>query len=544
MRVERSTDDLRVKAYAGSTGVLLAMDVARAKARKGLLGFAILERRGSRPFAPLFGALPFEGDPDPAPGTRFPSNAFPIQKFRWSDYGVEAGHTYQYRVAPVYGDHALPEFGDSVDIEVRTSESADGHRVRFNRAAAASQAFARTFPDLDDALKKQQAKGETMVMPQEVWDWLSRGAVEMIVAFLDQAKGKGWALSIAIYEYELAVLAEAVERAIARGVDVRIVYHAKEGDPQTEENEERLRGVPEVRTRARVTKALCHHKFVVASKVRADGSHAPVAILAGSTNWTENGLYRQANVVHTVRHAPTARRYLDLFDELWAGADPAATKAWIDANNSLDGQEPLTVGFSPRSRKRDLARFAELVRGASRDVLFATAFNIYPDLLAALEGGANDDILRLGIQNSPSRITGFHRDRTASFVTPDKLDEGFDAFLAETWLKQKGNIRIHTKAVVMDFTSDSPTVLSGSHNLSSNASGSNDENYLIIPGRTDVADAYGIEILRFYEHYRFRSRRSPVKGRPPRLTRDDRWTKKYVEQPLAVMDRRRFAGTG
>lgn len=87
---------------------------------------------------------------------------------------------------------------------------------------------------------------------------------------------------------------------------------------------------------------------------------------------------------------------------------------------------------------------------------------------------------------------------------------------------------VHTKAVVTDFTSDAPVIISGSHNLSVGASQSNDENFLIIRGDTDLADRYGLELLRFYEHYRFRyfARQLALKQVQP-LAADDSWSNDY-----------------
>ncbi len=51
-------DDFRVKAYAGTNGVLLAMDLAERR-RKGLLGFAIEKQQGDKPWLFLFNSLTF-----------------------------------------------------------------------------------------------------------------------------------------------------------------------------------------------------------------------------------------------------------------------------------------------------------------------------------------------------------------------------------------------------------------------------------------------------------------------------------------------------
>jgi hypothetical protein len=87
-------------------------------------------------------------------------------------------------------------------------------------------------------------------------------------------------------------------------------------------------------------------------------------------------------------------------------------------------------------------------------------------------------------------------------------------------------------------------VLSGSHNLSVPASNGNDENYLIFRGDTDVVDRYGLEILRFYEHYRFRyyAKLLKLKQANP-LSVDDKWTiPYYTAGNMKELSRIRFAG--
>lgn len=181
---------------------------------------------------------------------------------------------------------------------------------------------------------------------------------------------------------------------------------------------------------------------------------------------------------------------------------------------------------------------------ARKDLLFVTAFVLPERILDALLGQPNDDILRYGLQNTTSRITGFHADRTAEFAATALLNTGLEGWLRENMKGQKGNLLVHTKAVVTDFTSDAPTIISGSHNLSAAASTSNDENYLIIQGDTDLADRYGLELLRFYEHYRFRyfAKKLALKQVKP-LAPDDSWSDDYYRDgDLRRLSRLRFSG--
>lgn len=311
---------------------------------------------------------------------------------------------------------------------------------------------------------------------------------------------------------------------------VRLLYHSKAGDPQTTENQTSLESPvlpPGVEIVPRTTTAIMHDKFVILSRIDAD-RRQPEAVLCGSTNFTENGVYRQANVVHVARNGGIATEYLRQFELLLKTAgNPSATKKAVTNGNRIDPACPFLVGFTPRTGKADLAEFVRIVNLAQRDVLFCTVFGLDAGLQTALVGQPHDRILRFGLQNSRTTITGFHKDRTARFVATAFLNTGLEGWLKESTAGQKGNILVHTKLVVVDFTSDAPTVISGSHNLSGAASTSNDENFMVIRGDADIADAYGVELMRLYDHYRFRWVAKQEKSGAPALALTDEWTGDY-----------------
>ena len=540
-----SQDDFRIKAYAGTTGVLLAFDLAESR-RQGLLGFAIQQKEGTKKWQWLLNSLTFPDRPHALPKwNATPSNIAPIQKFRWADYSIDVNTSCKYRVHLVYGTPDAPELGESLEVAVTTDDGKPkDHRVIFNRAVAASQSFGRQFPELDERLSTNKD------LPIEDWpakprDWLQHGLLDQIITFVERAKNDKWALDIAIYEYELKAIVDAVNAAHKRGVQVRVLYHAKAGDDQTEQNEASLKKIPATRKRARETQRIFHDKFIVLSKMNAAGDRVPQAVLCGSTNFTENGIYRQANVVHVADDKSIAARYLQLFDVIWdEPADVAATRKWISENNPMDSTQALFAGFSPRTGSADLAEFINVINAADKDLLFATAFMLPEAILDALLGAENDDVLRYGIQNTASRITGFHADRTAEFAATALLTKGLEGWVKEGLKGQRGNLLVHLKAIVANFTTDAPVVISGSHNLSAAASNGNDENYLIIRGDTDLADRYGLEILRFYEHYRFRYYAKLLKLKQARpLTSDGSWADAYyTDGSLKTLSRLRFSG--
>lgn len=545
---KNAQDTFRVKAYAGTNGVLLAFDLDESL-KTGLLGFAIEQKEGNKPWQWLLNSLTFPGRAHTIPKWgATPSNLAPIQKFRWADYSVEPGTVCRYRVHLAYAGssaQAQPVLGESLEVEVTTDNGKPaGHKVHFNRAVAASQSFGRKFKDLDRLLD------ENREMPIEDWPdeprkWLENGLLDSILRFIGRAKDEKWALDVAIYEYELKAIVDAINAAHKRHVDVRVLYHAKAGDEQTAVNEASLKKIPAARKRGRVTSKIFHDKFIVLSKLNAAGKRVPQAVLCGSTNFTENGVYRQANVVHETADKAIASQYLNLFEIVWDNpADVAGTRKWINTNNVIDPSKELFAGFSPRSGKGDLAEFINIINAADRDLLFATAFKLPEDILDALLGEENDTVLRYGIQNIASRISGFHADRTAEFAATALLSKGLEGWVKEGLRGQRGNLLVHTKAVVANFTSDDPVIISGSHNLSVSASNGNDENYLIMRGDTDLADRYGLEILRFYEHYRFRyyAKKLKLKEAKP-LAIDDSWADAYYTPGhLKELSRLRFSG--
>jgi phosphatidylserine/phosphatidylglycerophosphate/cardiolipin synthase-like enzyme len=567
MRKSVLENGIVVKAYAGTTGVLLAFNLKNDADRAGLLGFAI-QKNGAE-YLPTM--IPFPGQPHKA-GDPIPSNIAPVQKFRWSDYTVDAGTQYEYTVFAVRGDPNKPSLGQGATVTVTTEPRDPQIAINdpskiitvSNRAVAASQAFSREFPattaKLNAALASPKPKGKSNktdgIMTAAEMKWLSNGLLEEIVGFIKLAKDASFALDIAIYQYELEDIYTAVDSAFQAGVDVRLVYHSKAGDAQTERNEASAKGLPAAAKYGRVTHAIFHHKFIILSKIDA-GKRTPIAVLCGSTNFTSNGVFAQANNVQVTADPAIMAKYVAQFDFLFNQPThtPAVTAVQDTEQNILKPAASLQVGFSPRNGRGDLDSFSSLINGATQDVLFATAFGLDKEIITALVGQPNDSILRYGIQDKPTNnVTGMHADKTGDFQAASALPAGLDGWLDEHRAPgAKGSILIHDKIIVIDFTSDSPVVINGSHNYSNAASASNDENYLIVHNDTGMADCLGVEIMRLYDHYRFRyvsqarvkksAGQVKVTHKPLTLDTTNGWTNDYYDPTkLKYADRLVFSG--
>jgi phosphatidylserine/phosphatidylglycerophosphate/cardiolipin synthase-like enzyme len=195
-----------------------------------------------------------------------------------------------------------------VEIDVKTESEAGGnHDVFFNRGAAASQEYARRFGNVRPDESKPDDKR---------WEWLSRGALEAVVAFTARARNQTWGLRVAAYEFRLDLFADALRAAHDRGADVKILYDACANPPDEQgvvfprDANRALALAAHVDTfcQERVTRAdvknppISHHKFIVLLK-----NGKPQAVLTGSTNFSRGGVFGQSNVVHIVESAKIAR---------------------------------------------------------------------------------------------------------------------------------------------------------------------------------------------------------------------------------------------
>ena len=95
---------------------------------------------------------------------------------------------------------------------------------------------------------------------------------------------------------------------------------------------------------------------------------------------------------------------------------------------------------------------------------------------------------------------------------------------------------VHSKVVLIDPFGD-PVLLTGSHNLGPKASGTNDENLLIIRGAPSLAGAYATNIMAIYNQYRWRFRRQtqPKSKRWKGLHDNDTWQKGYLKPGSAAL---------
>jgi phosphatidylserine/phosphatidylglycerophosphate/cardiolipin synthase-like enzyme len=500
---------LSVNAVAGSYVVLLGLNISNAM-RKGLRGFAIHRTdHAENESYWMSGTKVFESvEPHPAPGEQFSSLVHPFQSFQWSDYSAKPGRRYTYTTVAMYGDPGALEQRDSVDVSV-TTEAIEGeeHTIHFNRGSPATQEYARRF----------QNKKPSDVGPG-AYEWLSRGLIEGIISFIQRATGKGFGLKGAFYEFQWAAVLDELAAAKKRGVDVDVVYDDIDNKtgPHTKNEkaivDSRIKSITTPRTEG----TLMHNKFLVLTK-----KGAPQAVLFGSTNLTENGLFGHANCTHVVESEGIAAEYLSYYEKL--ATDPETSrgstyKTWTinespaPATKYLDGMAPV---YSPRANLDALDWYGELASSAKRALFMTFAFGMNKTFKEVY--GKDDSVLRFGLMEKEWNGKG----KDAQIAAIRALQARSNVVIAignriplnnfDQWLRELDRITghvnvqwVHLKFMLVDPLSKAPIVVTGSANFSEASTRTNDENMLVIKGNARVAEVYLGEYMRLYSHYAFR----------------------------------------
>jgi len=545
MRKKVSQRGVTINAVAGNHVVMLGLNIANSL-RRGLRGFAIRRTDHSEGESYwMSGAKTFESvEPHPVPGEQFSSRKHPFQSFQWSDYSAKPDHDYSYEVVTLYGapGNLEPRASASVTIRTEPIEGAD-HTVFFNRGSIATQEYARRFQN-----KKPSEAGPG------AYDWLSRGLAEGIRAFIARAENKNWALRGAFYEFQWPAVIEAFAEAKKRGVDVSIVFDDIDNKTGPHANNEqaiadqRLKGVSIPRTNG----TLMHNKFIVLVE-----KGQPRAVLFGSTNLTENGLYGHANCAHVVENEAIAAKYLTYFDKLTE--DPETSTRISDYKDWTIEQTPapatkfsagMAPVFSPRSNLDALDWYAELARSAAGGLFMTFAFGMNEQFREVY--ATDDKVLRMGLMekewngaNKEAQIAAIRKlqaRRNVVIAIGNRIPlNGFDQWLGELD-RVTGHVNvhwIHTKFMLVDPLSSRPVVVTGSANFSDASTRTNDENMLVIRNNTRVADIYFGEFMRLHSHYAYRQAvaiflaknpdASPEDFQQRFLIEDGDWTKPYFD---------------
>lgn len=542
-RLKRSTSSaassgsVKARAYTSPTLVLLAMDWPDGRRFSDFLGFAILRSPGFQKGEKdgfLVNKISFSA---PTPNSQpLPSNLAPFQKFLWWDAGIndaDRGKTFKYTITPVRGTgpHDLKMQQDAATTITVPLPDVEKNNIStwFNRAVVSSQAFSREFPE---PTKKIDA----------AMSWLANGLQD---AFADILKGasdvRGAIYHLTDKEWVMPALSKF-------GGKLALVYENRKNDQTTVPAIKKLKSA-KFTGFGRSKTNIMHDKFLVDMKAGR--------VLMGSANFTPEGLTYQANLLHIFRSPALAKLYADR--EALLQGDPTVAKTAQGAAWSKPikiGPATVRVFFSPEpnGKRVSMDTVIKTVAKAKSSVMFCMFSPTDAKLIRTLLATGDRKKLLFGMLNSiadPSKskkkkegnlsrsgeapraptettqvkVELYNRSRKDKLVLayayfhPGNAPAGFLPEFSTVDLSSRSTlpppkpgkkggppaVHIHHKFIIVDADTDTPTIYTGSANLSANSTNHNDENLLEITGAPDLARTYLAEFMRIYEHYRARA---------------------------------------
>ena len=278
---------------------------------------------------------------------------------------------------------------------------------------------------------------------------------------------------IASFEFDLTPVADALIAAKQRGVDVRWVTDNESGleaDEEPGHGQFAMLQNAGIEVRSDTRSALMHNKFWI-----FDGQ----IVWTGSTNITENGIFKPDNNTIVIQSPELAAIYEREFQEMWDGQFGPRSPSTLDDQIATVNGSKIIVVFTSEDPALENA-IIPIVKSAARSIRFlAFSFTDYP-LADAMSERAKAGVDVEGVFETVGSETDAAELRTLMCRGVPVKQDGNPAFL-------------HHKVIVVDER----IVITGSLNFSTNAEKSNDENVIIIDN-ADIARLYMQEFERVW----------------------------------------------
>ncbi|HVO76200.1 MAG TPA: phospholipase D-like domain-containing protein [Ignavibacteriaceae bacterium] len=571
MFTANSRNGFSLKAYQGSQMTLLALDL-QEKPDDSFAGFTLgyINPKGQKNF--IQNLLNFNGT------SGFTSSEeSPIQLFKWVHFpgsyqqtGILDGK-YTYFAAPRYFDankDLIPlKEKDFVKAKINVNDySEEGFSLGFTRAFIKSQAFSSRYgakqklrPSnalIFDTMQKAGRNKYGDYTYEDMYAWLGYSARKIIYDILREALNDG-SISVDMFAYDFndPVIADLCLQLASQG-KIRIILdnadlHTTKNGKVTPEDEFEDKFKKKAQTGSEIFRCkfarYAHCKIIILKK-----DNKPFKILSGSTNFSFNGLYVNANHVLVFDSKNAAQYYEDVFNAVWKIGKAPAFRLTTFSNavqDFSDGSIPITeINFSPHT---------DQYAGQLLDSITANVKNAKSILFSIMEMGEtttgsliktlrmlhkDDSIYTYGVTDKSGKEISLYKPGRKNGLLINAKEANRELppqFLKEHTLPGHA---IHHKFVVTDFNKDTARVYCGSSNLALGGEKANGDNLICIKD-TDVATAFAIETLRLTDHYNYRSLKDKeTKNEPARIKKTPDWFQRfYDENDIRCVERKLFA---
>jgi phosphatidylserine/phosphatidylglycerophosphate/cardiolipin synthase-like enzyme len=463
------------------------------------------------------------------------TTVWPVQKFGWRDFTATRGETYTYDIVPLTG---TPDALKPLDAKTLTTDHVTltpqrgSFATYFTKGILATQALTHVVAlGRNDVPDPTVLQGHIDKKDDPLRVKLAGQIIEGVTALLDRAAKDGGTCYFALYELSDP---ELVDRLIAAKDHIHVILgNTAPNDKENHPWRVKLKAAGvDVTDRMVANGHIAHNKFCL----YADATGNPKAVLTGSTNWTPTGLCTQSNNAVVLESDDLAAAYQAFWQRLKAdgGAQGAELrtvnrttqgKATIDGASASSWYSPNTEQTSKPSQGAatpvDMRAVFDAMAQAQNAILFLVFQPGNPSIVeyAAACENAKPGLLVYGAATDPQVKNNFqttlvHRTMKDARTIDDSGDSVIPASGIATqfayWQKEllklpSAHAIIHNKIVVIDPMS--PTrcvVVTGSHNQGYRASYNNDENFIMVKGHLQLAQAYATHVMDVYDHYRWR----------------------------------------
>ena len=292
---------------------------------------------------------------------------------------------------------------------------------------------------------------------------------DTIAAYISRAQQ---AVDIAIYNFtDDAVIANAINGRYNAGVQVRIVADGSTAQLGLSLLNPNIPVVERVNTSGT---GIMHNKFIVVDPDSAANSW----VFTGSTNWTDNNMFNDFNNIIIFQDQSIAKGYRLEFEEMWGGNGPQPGNPNGVFGPAKTNNTPLQYVLGPNDIKVE-SYFSptDNANGAIIKTMQTTDVNLDYAILAFTRADiadaiiAEDDLFLVLVRGMMEQTS----DPASEFAYLETAGQDIRSHEAIPY-------DLHHKYCIVDHsTLDSdPTVLTGSHNWSSAAQTTNDENTVVV----------------------------------------------------------------
>lgn len=270
-------------------------------------------------------------------------------------------------------------------------------------------------------------------------------------ALVDSLNNASDSIDIAMYNFNLLEVGNALRNARQNGVTVRLVVDSDALDSNLLQ-QLRREGVEVLGDRR---ETLMHNKFIVIDRK---------TVWTGSLNLTYGGLTRDENNLVRIESSELAQRYTEEFNEMFeedvfGGGEPLGTRSALSLNGS-----DAWLYFSPEDRPSQA--IVDRVKQAQTSIdILAYNFTLNDLRDALLEAAHRGLDVRIVFDTDQASSTGGEYSTLKNAGLDVRLD-GVSGLM-------------HHKVIILD----GKTVIFGSYNFTRSADLNNDENVLIIDNK-------------------------------------------------------------